>query len=243
MELQKRIEKISNSKNFKNKEEVIHTINQYMFKWIPFKAECKKYGIVLNKDYSLNVEKYSEEEHQELNDIACEVMRLIAENEPFTDIWTPIIAPLLSGNLGQYFTPPDLSELIAMLHIDNFKQGSIADPVAGSGSMIFAYLKNIVRKHGKDLTETSVFLNDIDSNMAVILTNMMFYNCVIHNIKFKTYQVECKNILTEYEIHKPVIIRIHDIAIKEKHKKNVQNFSTQYKDQLEAMDKIKARLA
>lgn len=233
IDIQKRIEKLSNSKNFSNKEEVIHAINQYMFKWIPFKAKHHKYCIVLNRDYSLNIEKYSKEEHQELNDIACDVMRLIAENEPFTDIWTPIIAPLLSGKLGQYFTPPDVSELIAMIHIDSFQQGSIADPVAGSGSMIFAYLKLIIKRHGKDLTETSVYINDIDSNMAVILTNMMFYNCVIHNIKFKEYQVECKNILTEYTIHKPVIMRVHDIVsvIDEKYRN----------DQIEALEKIMER--
>lgn len=103
----------------------------------------------LESEYCSIVKKYSKDEV----DLMCRLFTLIIEmvNEQGSPI--DMLGPLYmelemgSGNIGQFFTPPEISEMIARMMYSNGPQANskpfitLQEPACGAGSMVLAFAK------------------------------------------------------------------------------------------------------
>ena len=83
---------------------------------------------------------------------------------------------------GQYFTPADVSELLARLGtIGKTKINKVYDPACGSGSLLLKVEKVL----GKDNIERGFYGQEID----LTTYNLCRINMFLHNIEFDKFSI------------------------------------------------------
>lgn len=136
-------------------------------------------------------------------------MNMVKESEPFTDILSMLHEEiLLTGKrgerLGQFLTPPDLSNLVSELlmtdddirSMDTVKV--LSEPCCGSGSMILAPLARIAKVDRSKVRFMRVMLNDIDTLMSKAATLQVVASSMMHGIKLNRLMVFNCNLITEW---------------------------------------------
>ncbi len=104
----------------------------------------------LEAEYMEIVGKYSKEEVNGLSELLANLIELL-EPEP-RDILGGLYMELELGNTnnGQFFTPPDISLLLAKLsygdELENLKRPfiTLSEPACGSGGMVLAFVKTML---------------------------------------------------------------------------------------------------
>ena len=90
---------------------------------------------------------------------------------------------------GQYFTPADVSELLARLGtIGKTKINKVYDPACGSGSLLLKVEKVL----GKDNIERGFYGQEID----LTTYNLCRINMFLHGVEFDKFDIACEDTLT-----------------------------------------------
>lgn len=163
------------------------------------------------------IEKYN----NEILKTAYFLINTIQEDEAFNDLMSDFIESSNATNkrLGQFFTPKDISKLIAALiyssssiaEFEEEENKSIADPTCGSGSLILGSLqslKNIKGFTNEHYQKVNVYMNDIDEDLSKIAFFQVLLNSLFHMKPLGKLYVEAKNLITEYTEHKNELIFI-----------------------------------
>jgi len=163
------------------------------------------------------IEKYN----NEILKTAYFLINTIQEDEAFNDLMSDFIESSNATNkrLGQFFTPKDISKLIAALiyssssiaEFEEEENKSIADPTCGSGSLILGSLqslKNIKGFTDEHYQKVNIYMNDIDEDLSKIAFFQVLLNSLFHMKPLGKLYVEAKNLITEYTEHKNELIFI-----------------------------------
>lgn len=163
------------------------------------------------------IEKYN----NEILKTAYFLINTIQEDEAFNDLMSDFIESSNATNkrLGQFFTPKDISKLIAALiyssssiaEFEEEENKSIADPTCGSGSLILGSLqslKNIKGFTDEHYQKVNIYMNDIDEDLSKIAFFQVLLNSLFHMKPLGKIYVEAKNLITEYTEHKNELIFI-----------------------------------
>ena len=89
---------------------------------------------------------------------------------------------------GEFFTPQEVSKLLAKLTLcNNPKPNKVYDPACGSGSLLLQY-KKILNKDPKE----GYFGQEINHTTY----NLARMNMILHNVNFSSFDISCGNTLT-----------------------------------------------
>lgn len=182
----------------------------------------------------MNIEKeIIEKYNNEILKTAYFLIYTIQEDEAFNDLMSDFIESSNATNkrLGQFFTPNDISKLIAALiyssssiaEFEEEENKSIADPTCGSGSLILGSLQSLKNIEGftdEHYQSVDVYMNDIDVDLAKIAFFQVVLNSICHMKPLGKIFVEAKNVITEYKEHKNQLIFMLDINDKKVSKKS-----------------------
>ena len=90
---------------------------------------------------------------------------------------------------GEYFTPQEVSELLAKLTVVGKKQvNKVYDPACGSGSLLLKYAKVL----GKDNVRQGFYGQEIN----LTTYNLCRINMFLHDIDFDKFNIACEDTLT-----------------------------------------------
>lgn len=138
----------------------------------------------LETEYLSIVGRYSREEADELTRLFARLVVLL-ESEP-RDVLGQLYMELDLGNAntGQFFTPPEMSELLARLSYSEKWQTptpafvTLSDPACGGGGMVLAFVK-VMLSHGHNpARHVWVQAQDIDRTAAL----MCFVQMALWNV-------------------------------------------------------------
>ena len=137
----------------------------------------------------------------------------VRDNEPFTDLLTPVHAHFLGQyggeGLGQYFTPWDLAKLAAALSVDHSKRHGrpaplrINDPCCGAGGLLLAAIQDdLARFTNHDERFAAAFslhvhANDIDPLCSAMTALQLTTNQLIHSLALGEVRIEVGDTLTK----------------------------------------------
>jgi hypothetical protein len=134
-------------------------------------------------------------------------LALVLESPAFTDVLCEAHAHLLArgdgDGLGQYFTPPDVADLAAVLAVDQVARYPpkkapgepfrIHEPACGAGSLLLGHLRSMPR--GWLLPEVVIEAIDIDPMCCAMTTLQFVANSLLHNKRLQQVRVWCGNTL------------------------------------------------
>lgn len=148
----------------------------------------------------------------------------VRSHAPFEDILVHVFTELELGgnsnNLGQHFTPPDLSQLIAAIEADHRKRHprtnngleKVADPTCGAGGLLLA----IVSEHYKNggaaaVANLEIQANDLDPLCSAMTALQLVSSAMAWNAPIGKVVITVGNALTMDQ--KPALISTYrDIA-------------------------------
>lgn len=185
---------------------------------VAFKILESTGGLIPPIHYSyteLNINKEIAKSFQkEVQDCSMQLIAAIVASEPFSDLVAEFIEDneASNKNLGQYFTPNDVSLVLAELNlkftsIDKFTVKDdyyfVGDDTGcGTGSLILALLSQIKScvKGFEDIHYQSiaVTMNDIDEYLSKIAYFQVVINSILHHKPLGVVQVEAKDIIKDY---------------------------------------------
>lgn len=130
----------------------------------------------LEQEFLTTVNKYNQTERMAFVDLLLNLMVIFeSEPEPRDVIGSLFMELGLSNELnGQFFTPPEVAELMAMISYgaDLEKMDKpflkVSEPACGAGSMILAFAKTMIRKKINPTEKMWVQAVDVDRIMALI---------------------------------------------------------------------------
>lgn len=145
----------------------------------------------------------------------CSAMLILAikESEPFDDLVAEFIEEngASNKNLGQYFTPRDISLFQSQLNlkltsIDKFKEDDYFwigdDTGCGTGSLILGMLsqfkENVEGFEDIHFQSVAVSMNDIDEYLSKIAYFQVVLSSLLHSKPIGIVQVEAKDIIKDY---------------------------------------------
>ncbi|ACT51314.1 N-6 DNA methylase [Methylovorus glucosotrophus] len=145
--------------------------------------------------------RYSEDNYKLLTQATGLFVNQFKTNEPFTNIVGEMYDEYLGDVLGQFLTPNDVADLVAELHFEKepiTKNKIIADDMGcGSGSLILASLRNILKNHGKEaLKHIELVAMDIDMKMVQLCSIQIVLHCLFHRIEINNLKMYWANTLT-----------------------------------------------
>jgi type I restriction-modification system DNA methylase subunit len=136
---------------------------------------------------------------------------LVKDSEPFTDVLSMLHEEVLLTNrkgdgLGKYFTPPDISSLVADLLIADSSELPkdvirICEPCCGAGALALSPLHAIQKLHQSQperIQDVHLLLNDIDPLAIKSALLQVLMTCIYHDIELHRIDVYNANLLTEY---------------------------------------------
>lgn len=138
----------------------------------------------------------------------------------FSDVLMSVIEEMYLADkkgegLGQYLTPPDLAQLIALLiATDLDKDGGRTKPYrfyemcCGVGSLILPIASNEAAKGRHKTKLINLEMNDLDPLMCCAAALQFVANSVIHEQDLHQLRVTCSNALTETEPHSKSVVVI-----------------------------------
>ena len=128
----------------------------------------------LEAEYLVIVKRYSREEVTEIGGLLTRLV-LLMDAEP-RDVLGPLYMELELGNTntGQFFTPHEISELMARITYGEELKTldkpfiTVSEPACGAGGMVLAFV-NVMRSHGHNPAERLwVQAQDIDRTAALM---------------------------------------------------------------------------
>lgn len=125
---------------------------------------------------------------------------------PFEDVLTQVHAHFLGrtgGNgLGQHFTPPDMTKLVAALGADHCKRHPrgrvlcrVYEPCCGAGGLVLAQIRVLVQE-GKVIT---VHATDLDPLCSAMTALQLLANQMVHGVALRECVVTVGDVLTGRE--------------------------------------------
>lgn len=138
----------------------------------------------------------------------------------FSDVLMSVIEEMYLADkkgegLGQYLTPPDLAQLIALLiatDLDNdggrTKPYRFYEMCCGVGSLILPIASNEAAKGRHRTRLINLEMNDLDPLMCSAAALQFVANSVIHEQDLHQLRVTCSNALTETEPHSKSVVVI-----------------------------------
>lgn len=135
-----------------------------------------------------------------------ELLSLYVDAEPFEDMLIHVYGELLSFELGQHMTPPDVAKACAMLmlsmrgkaYFDSEKEISISDPACGTGALLLAQLAQIHSHFGdENLAKVIVHANDIDQSMCMATSLQLELHSIIKSLPYRRLIVHQSHALAE----------------------------------------------
>jgi hypothetical protein len=139
-------------------------------------------------------------------------LEAVRDNEPFTDILTPVHANFIGkggDGLGQYFTPWDLAKLCAALSADHKKRHGqaqdphrISDPCCGAGGLLLAAIQEDLAGNRSIMDKAQaafaihVHANDIDPMCAAMTALQLAANQFLHMLALGEVRIEVGDTLT-----------------------------------------------
>jgi len=125
----------------------------------------------------------------EVDRYASEVLDLIAQERPFTDVLGPLYMALSSRwkrqGLGQFFTPQSIAYVLASMQVGQPKTDrvyTVADPAGGSGVMLLATAQLYFTEAGPaSLRQLSLTSIDIDPHCVAMAGAQLIWHCRLHD--------------------------------------------------------------
>ncbi|MFZ7095506.1 N-6 DNA methylase [Luteimonas dalianensis] len=125
---------------------------------------------------------------------------------PFEDVLTQVHAHFLGRNggngLGQHFTPPDMTKLVAALGADHRKRHPtgrdlcrVYEPCCGAGGLVLAQIQVLVEE-GKAIT---VHATDLDPLCSAMTALQLLANQMVHGVALRECVVTVGDVLTGRE--------------------------------------------
>ena len=148
---------------------------------------------------------WSERKTEVLFNIGREYRRIAVKTAPLTDILGPVHMELASkskaSNLGQFFTPKEVSKLMAYIAFSNGDLFETQDtvrlhePSVGSGATVLAALDVISEMNTDYLGKVHVVAIDLDAQCCREFCLQMLVNALEHEIQIKELNVSHGNTL------------------------------------------------
>ena len=132
--------------------------------------------------------KYYPKAWELLQDASLEIMSMVKNSEPFTDILGELYDKQLGKVLGQFLTPKQVAYGInkfIMADSQPFTEKTIVGDFCGcgAGSLILNHLKTIYEMHGAEsLKHVDVIGMDIDAKMVQLTALQVILHSCIHNL-------------------------------------------------------------
>lgn len=226
-ELSKVIQKICNTSKVRNNpKQVIDDLMQLGFNFFyegtlnRFTGCYQKLGC--NEKYVVELSDYKKDlKAWELLQEAWELyMHEVKDNELFADVIGMQYDEYLGSTLGQFLTPPDVAEALAMLQLQDFKKRieakehfNIADICNGAGALLLGALRVIVNECGKEaLRYVHIMGNDLDPAMCRMCAVQLLFPSFMHNAPIGSVNLSQGNTITDYEKgFDPVIVAVKNV--------------------------------
>lgn len=201
---------ISYSKNVRDKKGAIEAVIHYAYALAcspqlhKFARPFERYGCV-NLSSLFEVHTKDEREFELLKKATNSLLKIYADNEPFTDVLTVIYGEHLGYDKGQHMTPPDLANMLASFTLQNLSDNfngshsiTVGDPTGcGTGAMILASIKHVYKKYGRDGLSYCNFIGvEMDRTLAMATVFQVEMSSIMHDIQFNSFEVWNENALT-----------------------------------------------
>lgn len=132
----------------------------------------------------------------------------VQKNPPLTDLLAALYMAMVSHwqaqGMGQYFTPADLCEVMAEMNLWDFPPGklehryTVHDPACGSGSMLLAAGRVVLRRGGNELLSYLSFTGvDLDPICAKMCAVQWIANSAMHDATPGEVVVWCGNSISQ----------------------------------------------
>lgn len=132
-------------------------------------------------------------------------IKLVQKSDPFEDVLLHVHEELVhnrdSRGKCQHFTPPQLAAGVMRL-MPRSDQGLVNDPTCGSGILL---LESCKTAKPADLMGHHVRGNDLDHLCAAMTALQLMANQLLHHRPIGCLTVECKDIISEYTLFKPIV--------------------------------------
>ncbi|QNP48387.1 N-6 DNA methylase [Diaphorobacter aerolatus] len=145
----------------------------------------------LNPHYAKSPTDLSVSDQEQLVEMFKTWLSLIAENEPFFDVMSSQYDQYLGEDLGQFFTPWDVSQLLGALQVAQERTpNSIHDCCVGGGSLILGQLHALYHSQGKEAIQNLYLeLQDIDPHMVKLASAQVVLSSIVHQIPLSHIKV------------------------------------------------------
>lgn len=211
--------------------------------------------LLCNQDYVVELSDYKRDLKawgllQEAFDI---YMHEVKDNELFADVIGMQYDEYLGKSLGQFLTPPDVADALAMLQLQGFKERieakehfNIGDICNGAGALLLGALRVIVNECGKEaLRYVHLVGNDLDPLMCRMCAVQLLFPSFMHNAPIGSVNLSQGNTITDYSKgFEPVIVAIKNIFDYDIYRKKcdlIEERGDYYKKEtISVKDKVKA---
>jgi hypothetical protein len=139
-----------------------------------------------------------------LQELVLDFFHAVKSSEPFTDVIGAIYGDLVGKNLAQFLTPKKVADGVVAMQLafmpQHVERITLGDPTGcGTGSMILAALRNVLKKHGKDsLGYLDLVVMDIDPNMVRLCCLQVVLSAVMHRIPLMGFEAHCGDTIRDY---------------------------------------------
>lgn len=182
--------------------------------------ELQEHIFIDDTHFALDEKQFSTLNHEALATSVKLYKELVEALPPFSDVLMSVIEEMYLANkkgdgLGQYLTPPDLTNLIALqIASDLDNDGGRTKPYrfyemcCGVGSLILPIAANEAAKGRHRTRLINLEMNDLDPLMCCAAALQFVANSVIHEQDLHQLRVTCSNALTETEPHSKSVVVI-----------------------------------
>ncbi len=129
---------------------------------------------------------------------------------PFEDRLTAIYSEFLSGTAGQFMSPDYIGRLLRQLVDAEPRAGrpwTVTEPTCGTGALALGYLADVYEREGKaGIGRIHLSINDIDLRLVKVALFQIAFHSIHHKVPLGLLYVERKNLMTEYNEQKPILI-------------------------------------
>lgn len=204
----------SKSKNIRRPKEALQalfSVGYFVISQPTVFAARNPFGtLIVGKKYH-ELHGYDENDLARLKEIVTAYLELVAASEPFDDVLGGLYDSYLGEDLGQFFTPKDVAQLIGQLSgsmalseesVASRTPHRINDFCCGGGSLGLGYIYQVYKKHGKEgVALLDVHAQDICPHMCRLATLQIMASSLIHGIPLHGLTVQCGNALSQdYEL-------------------------------------------
>lgn len=205
MTLSKQLTELANSSNaIRTQKRAIEIVVQTMFNNL---ANPTLYSLAyplgyirLNREFLVAHQDLTTEQRKLVSKIAGTWTSQVAESEPFTDIFSMLYDEHLGQELGQFFSPWDVSLLLGALDValpkDLTKPYTVEEFCVGGGSLIMGKLHALYECYGpQGMSMLDIRISDIDPFLVQLASTQIVLSSIVHKIPLLKLNAVCENTL------------------------------------------------